>query len=132
MLAPVLLATLIAQAPATAPTPVPVTMPNAAVDARAADWFRRLQRGSIDYSQLDDQAVQPLNSDVALIISTDWSALGDPLSFAEVHVDAPSVSSPDWVYVYRVAFRSDVALDFSFGLDPQGKISGMRLGPEQY
>lgn len=132
MLAPVLLATLIAQVPATASTPAPVTAPNPAVAARASDWFRRLQRGNVDYSQLDGQASKPLNSDVVLIISTDWSALGNPLSFVQVHVDAPSVTSPDWVYVYRIAFRNDVAFDFYFGLDPQGKISGMRLGPEQY
>lgn len=131
MLAPVLLATLIAQAPATAATPTPPAA-NPAVDARAREWFGRLQSGRIDYSQLDDQASAPLNSDVVLIVSLDWSALGAPLSFDEVHVDAPTATSPDYVYVYRATFRNDVALDFYFGVDPQGKISGMRLAPEEY
>lgn len=130
MVAPVLLAALLAQTPATAPAPTPA--PNPAVDARAREWFGRLQSGRIDQSQLDDQARLALNSDVALIISTDWSPLGAPLSFDEVHVDAPSQADPDTVYVYRLSFKNDIALDFFFGIDPQGEIGGMRLAPEQY
>ncbi len=106
--------------------------PNPAVDARAREWFHRLQTNRIDESQLDEQAATPLNSDVRLIISTDWSALGNPISFDEVHVTAPTSTNPNWVYVYRVGFLNDVALDFFFGIDPSGKISGMRLAPEQY
>jgi hypothetical protein len=127
MLASILLAAVLAQTPAATAAPAP----NPAVDSRAKDWFHRLQTGNIDSAQLDDQARRPLNSDVALIISTDWSALGAPLSFDEIRVDEPTDTSPDWTYVYRLTFRNDIAFDFFFGLDPRGLISGMRLGPEE-
>ncbi|MGH7738251.1 MAG: hypothetical protein ACREMP_10375 [Candidatus Tyrphobacter sp.] len=130
MLASILLSTLLAQAPAAAAPAAP--QPNAAVDERAREWFSRLQSGRIDYSQLDAQASAPLNSDVVLIISTNWSALGRPVAFEQVHSQAPTVTDPNSVYVYRVTFKNDVACDFFFGIDPQGNISGMRLGPQEY
>jgi hypothetical protein len=142
-----LLALLVASAsqPMSAPTPSPVPVPvvvgaptpNPAVDARARDWFGRLQRNRIDYSQLDDEARLPLNSDVAIIVSSQWSVLGNPLAFDEIQVQTPAAGSTEetaggnTVYVYRLLFRDDVALDFYFGLDPSGRISGLRLAPEQ-
>ncbi len=129
-------------APVVVPTPAPsatapnvMPAPNPAVDARARDWFGRLQHNRIDYSQLDDVARLPLNSDVAIIVSTQWSTLGDPLSFDEASVEAPGSTDEamngNTVYVYRVTFRNDIALDFFFGLDPSGLISGLRLAPDQ-
>ncbi len=125
MLASVLLAALVTQAAPPAAQPAP----NPAIDARAREWFGRLQADRIDYGALDSQAAGPLNSDVGLIISTDWSALGAPVTFAQTHVTAPSVASPDWLYVYQVSFQNGIVLNFSFGLDSSGKISGMRLAP---
>jgi hypothetical protein len=126
MLASVLLAVAVAQAPAS------TTAPNPAVQARAREWFGRLQRDDVDYGQLDAQAASPLNSDVALVVSTDWSALGAPVTFDQVQAIAPTAEAPDWTYVYRATFSNGAALDFFFGLDGAGKISAMRLGPETY
>lgn len=131
MLASVLLAAALAQAPAANATPAPAPAANPAVDARAREWFERLQSGNIDYRQLDAQGAQALNSDVVLIISTDWSALGKPLSFQNVRVDAPTATTPDTTYVYHMLFANDVGLEFYFSLDQQGLISGMLLGPEE-
>jgi hypothetical protein len=105
--------------------------PNPAVDARAREWFTRLQQGRIDYSQLDDDARLPLNSDVAIVISYQWSILGSPLSFDEIGTQTPAAPETGTVYVYRVGFANDVVLNFYFGLDSQGSISGLRLAPEQ-
>lgn len=105
--------------------------PNPAVDARAREWFTRLQQDRIDYSQLDQDARLPLNSDVAIIISYQWSMLGAPASFDEIGVQTPLAPETGTIYVYRLTFSNDVALDFFFGLDAQGAISGLRLAPEQ-
>jgi hypothetical protein len=122
MIAAVLLsATLVGAAPA----------PNPAIDARAREWFTRLQQDRIDYSQLDDDARLPLNSDVGIIISYQWSMLGAPLSFDEIGVQTPLAPDTGTVYVYRLTFSGDTVLDFFFGLDSQGSISGLRLAPEQ-
>ncbi len=117
--------------PSPLPTAAATTVPNPAVDARAREWFHRLQDGRIDFSQLDDQAKQALNSDVILMTQTQWSLLGWPVSFDEVRQEPPSIATPEWMYLYRMVFSDDSVLDFFFGIDAQGLISGMRLAPEQ-
>lgn len=133
MLASVLLssALVIAQAPSTVPNPT--------VDARARDWFSRLQQDRIDYSQLDSDAALPLDTDVSRIVAFQWSQLGAPTSFDEVAVRQPlpvsgqqQPETGNRVYVYRVGFAQGVVLDFLFEIDAGGKIAGMRLAPEQH
>lgn len=124
MIAAIILSATLASAPSAAQA-------NPAVDTRAREWFTRLQQGRIDYSQLDDDARLPLNSDVAIIVSYQWSALGTPLSFDEIGTQAQVAPETGTIYVYRVGFANGVVLDFYFGLDPQGSISGLRLAPEQ-
>ena len=117
--------------PSPLPTAAPTLVPDPAVDARALDWFHRLQDGRIDFSQLDGQAKQALNSDVILMTQTQWSVLGWPVSFDEVRQDPPTIAAPEWKYLYRMTFSDDSVLDFFFSVDAQGLISGMRLAPEQ-
>jgi hypothetical protein len=124
--------------PLPAPTPIIITSPNPAVDIRAQEWFRRLQGNHIDYSQLDDEARMPLDYAVALIISTQWSVLGNPVSFDLLRAeqrgqpDETTAVSGETTYIYHLTFPSSADFNFLFSLDPNGKISGLQLTPGYY
>jgi hypothetical protein len=104
-------------------SPPPVADP--AVTARALEWLRRLQTGSIDRSQLNAAVNGLLTDALTKSVAAQVGPLGTPTSFTLF--DRRSVAGTT-AYMYRATFASS-SLFFVFGLDQAGKISGLRFLP---
>jgi hypothetical protein len=104
----------------------PQAVPNAdaARDARAKVWLRRVQSGEIDRSQLTPGLSALLDDATVKAHAADFGPLGEPLDFAySATREQPGGTT---IYVYRVRFKSG-AMTWWFGLDARGKISALLL-----
>jgi hypothetical protein len=104
-------------------SPAPVADP--AITARALEWLRRLQTGSIDRSQLNAAVNGQLTETLTKSVAAQVGPLGTPTAFALF--DRRSVAGTT-AYMYRATFASS-SLFFVFALDQAGKISGLRFLP---
>jgi D-alanyl-D-alanine carboxypeptidase len=123
-------AAVIAQAASTAapaaPAPPATEAGDAAVTARAKDWFHQIQAGKIDRSQLDDKMNAALTDSTVAQVSTQIAPLGNPSAFTlSKKITQGSVTA----YVFAVQFPS-ITLYETFALDPDGKIAGLLLRPQ--
>ncbi len=120
--------TVIAQAaPSATPSAAATTAADAAVAVRAKDWLHMIQAGKIDRSQLDAKMNAALTDSLLAQVSAQIAPLGDPTSFT---LDNKSTANSYTVYVYKVVFPA-ITLFESFALDPDGKIAGLLLKPQQ-
>jgi ABC-type transporter MlaC component len=71
--------TVIAQAASASPAAAATS--DAAVTARAKDWFHQIQTGKVDRSQLDDKMNAALTDSVLSSVSAKIAPLGDPSAF---------------------------------------------------
>jgi D-alanyl-D-alanine carboxypeptidase len=120
-------AAIVAQAsPAAAPSPTVTDAGDAAVTARAKDWFHQIQTGKVDRSQLDDKMNAALTDSIVAQVSAQIAPLGDPSAFTlSKKLTKGSVTG----YVFAVTFPS-VTIYETFALDPDGKIAGLFITPQ--
>jgi hypothetical protein len=121
-------AAIVAQAsPTAAPTAAAATdAGDAAVTARAKDWFHQIQTGKIDRSQLDDKMNAALTDSKLAQVSAQLSPLGNPSAFTlSKKMTQGSVN----IYVFALQFPSLTFYE-TFAVDPDGKIAGILLTPQ--
>jgi len=114
-------------APTAASTASPTTAPSgadAAVTARAKDWFHQIQTGKIDRSQLNTKMNTALTDTMLANVSSQLAPLGDPTALT---FDKKTSQGTIAVYVFKVQFPS-ITLYETFAVDPDGKIAGLYLG----
>lgn len=116
--------TVIAQA--ASPSPAAPAQDDAAVTARAKDWFHQIQSGKIDRSQLDDKMNAALTDSMLANVSSQVAPLGNPTTFT---LSRKATQNGLSVYVFALVFPS-VTLYEAFALDPDGKIAGLTLSPQ--
>ena len=85
-----------------------------------------LQSGTIDRTQLDKQMNAALTDATVKKVSTQLQSLGDPASFT---LTDKMVSGQFTVYHYRVGLAT-TRVYFTFTLDPDGKIAGLFVSPD--
>jgi hypothetical protein len=111
------------------PEPSPSATPAATVDPaiakRAADWFHRVQTGSIDRTQLTPDFSARLTDANVSALAAQLADLGDPVTFDFVREIDADVTT----YIFRITFKSALKLSWSFSLDPSGKIAKFALKP---
>jgi hypothetical protein len=121
-------ATLIAQAaPSATPSPAATSAADAAVAARAKEWLHMIQAGKIDRSQLDAKMNAALTDTMLAQVSAQLAPLGDPTSFT---LADKTTQGSYTAYIYKAVFAA-ITLYESFVLDPDGKIAGLLLKPQQ-
>jgi hypothetical protein len=121
-------AAVVAQAtPSATPSAAPTTAADAAVAARAQEWLHMIAVGKIDRSQLDAKMNAALTDATLTQVAAEIAPLGNPTSFA---LAAKTTIGTYTVYVYKVVFPT-ITLYESFALDPDGKIGGLLLKPQQ-
>jgi hypothetical protein len=99
---------------------------DAAVTARAKDFYRQIRAGSIDRAKVDDTLNKALNDDLLKTVSSQLSTLGEPKW--EYRGQVPSERGT--VQVYRLVTHQ-VTLALSFGLTKDGKVWDFLLSPER-
>lgn len=124
MLIALTVTTVIAQV--ASPSPAPAAASDAAVTARAKDWFHQIQAGKIDRSQLDDKMNAALTDSMVTNVSAQVAPLGNPSAF---RLSRKMTQGNVSVYIFQVQFPS-VTLYEAFGIDPDGKIAGLTLSPQ--
>ncbi|MBV8490097.1 MAG: hypothetical protein JO199_06145 [Candidatus Eremiobacteraeota bacterium] len=116
-------------APATSATPAPTPTPDPAVVARAKSWFKMLQSGTLDRTQLDPAAAKQLTDAMISQVSQQIGSLGDPVTFEQMQTAVKDGSN---VYVYELAFGNSTKLLYVFAVDQtSGKITGFWLKAAQ-
>jgi len=85
-----------------------------------------LQSGTIDRTQLDKQLNAALTDAVVKKVSAQLQTLGDPTSFT---LTDKMVSGSFTIYHYRVGLAT-TRVYFTFTLDPDGKIAGLYVSPD--
>ena len=105
--------------------PTPAPNEDLSVTARAKEWVRRVQTGSIDRSQLSATMSKALTPDLVAGAKAQFAALGAPKAFTFLGKTSQGAST---VYVYRVDFRSD-SLNLILSVDGAGKIDGLLFRP---
>ena len=95
---------------------------DAAIAARARDWFGRLQRRDIDRAQLTPAMKAGLSATTVATVAAQIAPLGAPVTFPFVRTTGTAGVTG---YVYRPTFASGVALDYTFAVDRAGKIDGL-------
>jgi hypothetical protein len=122
-----LTATAATAAPTAAPAPTPT--PDAAVMARAKDWFHRIETGNIDRSQLSAQVNAALSDAMIKQVASQVSPLGEPTSFTQIQTGTRGGSA---YCVYEVTFSTGEKWHYVFAYDPATtKITGLRVLPAQ-
>jgi hypothetical protein len=112
---------------AQAASPSPAAAPSdAAVTARAKDWFHQIQAGKIDRSQLDDKMNAAITDSMLANVSSQVAPLGNPSAFT---LSRKTTQSNVSVYIFQVQFPS-MTLYEVFALDADGKIAGLSLSPQ--
>jgi hypothetical protein len=102
--------------------------PDPAMLARAKAAFAQLQSGKIDRTLLSSEMNAALTDDKLAAVKGAIGNLGTPVSFEQQRAGTQG----DVRYaVYLVTFLNGPRLNFLFGVDPQGKVAGMRLLPTQ-
>jgi hypothetical protein len=99
---------------------------DAAITARAKEFYRQVRGGSIDRAKVDDTLNKALNDDLLKTVSSQLSALGEPKW--EFRGQIPSERGA--VQVYRLVTHQ-VTLNLSFGLTKDGKVWDFLLSPER-
>ncbi len=109
------------------PSPSPVASPSdMEITTRARSWYGMLQSGTIDRTQLDKQLNAALTDAVVKKVSAQLQTLGDPTSFT---LTDKMVSGSFTIYHYRVGLAT-TRVYFTFTLDPDGKIAGLYVSPD--
>lgn len=113
----------IVAAPLVEPSGGPVAMPvaDAHITAKAKEWFRRLQTGEIDRSQLDAQLNTQLTDDVVQRETKALTPLGDPASFVFVRTNALDEALE---YDFLLQFKTMRLVEL-ISFDTGGKIAGL-------
>jgi hypothetical protein len=123
-------AAVIAQAPSTAAPATPAApataADDAAVTARAKNWFNQIQIGTIDRSQLDAKMNAALTDATLAQVSAQIAPLGNPSVFT---LSKKMTQGSVTAYVFVVEFPK-VMLYETFALDPDGKIAGLLITPQ--
>lgn len=116
--------TVVAQA--ASPSPVPAMASDAAITARAKDWFSQIQAGKVDRSQLDDKMNAALTDSMLANVSSQIAPLGNPSGFT---LSRKATQGSISVYIFQVQLAS-ITLYEVFALDPDGKIAGLTISPQ--
>jgi hypothetical protein len=120
-------AAVIAQASSTETPGAPATAADdAAVTARAKNWFNQIQIGTIDRSQLDAKMNAALTDATVAQVSAQIAPLGNPSVFT---LSKKMTKGSVTAYVFVVEFPK-VMLYETFALDPDGKIAGLLITPQ--
>jgi hypothetical protein len=120
-------AAVIAQASSTeTPATPPSAADDAAVTARAKNWFNQIQIGTIDRSQLDAKMNAALTDATVAQVSAQIAPLGNPSVFT---LSKKMTKGSVTAYVFVVEFPK-VMLYETFALDPDGKIAGLLITPQ--
>ena len=108
-----------------AATPAPNE--DAAITARAREWFRRFETGDIDAAQLNATMRAGLTAETVATIKTQFSPLGEPTRF----VNTGSAAAPGnlVVYTYAATVAGGTSLRITMTLDAEGKIAGYFVKP---
>ncbi len=119
-------------APTAAPSPAastaPTPTPDPAMVARAKSFFKMLQTGQLDKSQLSAEALTSLTPDKLAAAKAALAPLGDPVTFEQV---ATGVKGTLSYYVYLLSFGNGAKLNYVFALDAQSKVAGLQVAPAQ-
>ena len=117
----------IVAAPLVEPSGEPLALPiaNARITAKAKEWFRRLQTGEIDRSQLDARLNAQLTDDIVQRETKALTPLGDPASFVFVRTYALDEALE---YDFLLQFKAARLVEL-ISFDPTGKIAGLGLEP---
>ncbi len=108
-----------------AAAPPPVAAEDRAVTARAKDWFRRLQTGTVDLTQVDPAFARQLRPEFLALIRTDLADKGTPTGW--IYQGSRQVPGAT---IYRYWIRlGGVPQVFSVALRSDGKIAGSQLTP---
>jgi hypothetical protein len=110
-------------APGVAPTAPSTSAPvaDSQVTAKAEEWFRRLQTGDIDRSQLDPEVNSQLTGDVISHEAEALTRLGDPTSFVFIRTyPIAQVLEYDFLLQFKGARMVEL-----ISFDPGGKIAGL-------
>jgi hypothetical protein len=97
------------------------------IAARAKDWFHRAQTATIDRTQLDDKMNAVLTDAAAKQFAAQIAPLGDATAFVFI---AGRKFAGNTAYKFRVTFKTASFL-WLFVLNDAGKISGLRLAPDE-
>lgn len=110
-------------APLVEPSGGPVALPiaDAHITAKAKEWFRRLQTGEIDRSQLDAQLNAQLTDDIVRRETKTLTALGDPATFVFVRTYALDEALE---YDFLLQFKATRLVEL-ISFDASGKIAGL-------
>lgn len=117
--------TVIAQAASPSPSPAPAAS-DAAVTARAKDWFDQIQAGKVDRSQLDEKMNAALTDSTLANVSKQITTLGSPSAFT---LTKKATQGSISVYIFQLKFPS-LTLYEAFALDADGKIAGLTLSQQ--
>lgn len=117
-----------AASPSAGPTsasPVPEE-PDAKATGRAKEWLSRLQKGSLDRSQLTSDLNAGLQDTTVQALAKQLGPLGLPQKMA-LRDKTSAAGNTTWVF--HVVW-GDKAFDYSFGIDTaSGRISALLLKP---
>ncbi|MHB8152476.1 MAG: hypothetical protein ACYDGW_05150 [Vulcanimicrobiaceae bacterium] len=101
--------------------------PGASVAARAKAWFLALQQGHVpNRAHLTGPMNAGLTHALVAKVSAQIKPLGAPTTFRQIRSGRHGTST---YYVYKLTFSSGQALDYLFVVEPNGKISGLRVMP---
>lgn len=108
--------------PMPSPTPSPGPPPTGEITSSAKDWLHRLQTGNVDRSQFDAQMNASFTDDQLKQVVSQFSALGEPATFA--FVDSRILQGIT-AYRYTVTFKSGAPTStWLYAVDSDGKIAG--------
>ena len=110
-------------APELQPAGRPILLPvaDSHVTAKAKEWFRRLQTGDIDRSQLDARVNSQLSDDAIRQEAKALTPLGDPTDVAYVRT-YPMAEVLE--YDFLLQFKTTRIVEL-ISFDPGGKIAGL-------
>jgi hypothetical protein len=97
-----------------------------AVLAMAKDWFRRIQTGDIDHSQLNDGANMSMDADSVKELSAEVAPLGNPVTFVQQQAGTLGGNN---AYTYALTFKNGSKITFVLLVDGNGKIAGISVQP---
>jgi hypothetical protein len=111
---------------ASSPAPAASAAADQSTLAIAKDWFRRVQTGDIDHSQLNDAANMSLDADSVKELSAQVAPLGTPVTFVQQQVGSLNGNT---AYTYALSFKNGTKISFILLLDGNGKIAGISVQP---
>lgn len=95
--------------------------------ARAKEWLHRIQTGTIDRTQLDDQMNTLLSDSLVTQVAAQIGPLGEPSTLT--FVDQRRIGTAT-AYRFLATFKAAKLYEL-LALNDAGKISGLRFLPAQ-